>query len=157
MVSICFFDILKCFLINKSWFLKNKFTHKEDNSEYNDVKEFLFPIAIKIKLVAGFIPADEIAFEICNVIAKRIKISVSILFESKILFFSALIERDKIFFKWEALRIKLLDTAWNFILGYFFLKSSINLISIVFWAPISITWICLLLISKINWMLIWLL
>ena len=66
---------------------------------------------IKIKLLDGFIPTDEIALEICNVIAKRIKISVSSLFDSKILFFSALIERDKIFFKWDALRIKLLDIA----------------------------------------------
>jgi len=66
---------------------------------------------IKIKLLDGFIPTDEIALEICNVIAKRIKISVSSLFDSKILFFSALIERDKIFFRWDTLRIKLLDTA----------------------------------------------
>ena len=52
-----------------------------------------------------------IALEICNVSAKRIKISVSILLESKILFFSALIERDKIFFKCDILSIKLVDTA----------------------------------------------
>jgi len=97
--SICFFEILKCFFINISLFFKNKFTHKEDNSEYKEVKEFLFPIAIKMKLVVGLIPTDEIASEICNVTAKRIKISVSILLDSKILFLSAFIERDKIFFR----------------------------------------------------------
>ena len=66
---------------------------------------------IKIKLTEGFIPAEDIALEICNVNAKRIKISVSILLESKTLFFSALSERDKIFFKCDALSIKLADTA----------------------------------------------
>jgi hypothetical protein len=97
--SIYFFEILKCFFRNKSLFFKNKFTHKGDNSEYIESKEVLFPIAIKIKLLVGLIPTDEIALEICKVIAKRIKISVSILLDSKILFLSALIEIDKIFFK----------------------------------------------------------
>jgi len=97
--STCFFEILKYFLINKSLFFKNKLTQIGDKSEYNELKLFLFPIAIKIKLVVGFIPTEDMALEICSVIAKRIKISVSILFESKILFFSALIERDRIFFR----------------------------------------------------------
>ena len=70
---------------------KNKFTHNGDNSEYTELKWFLFPIAIKIKLTEGFKPTEEIALEICNVDANLIKISVSSLFDSKILFFSAFI------------------------------------------------------------------
>ena len=96
-VSICFFEILKYFFKNKSLFFKNKFTQELDKSEYNELKEFLFPTAIKIKLVEGFIPADKIALEICKVIAKRIKISVSILLDNKRLLFSAVIERNKFF------------------------------------------------------------
>jgi len=83
----------------------------EDISEYNESKLFLFPIEIKIKFVVGFIPTEDMAFEICNVDAKRIKMSVSSLFESKILFFSALMERDRIFFRCDALRIKRLEIA----------------------------------------------
>ena len=43
-----------------------------------------------------------------------------------------LVRVDKIFFKWEAFKTKLLETTWNFSLGYFSLKSSINWISIFF-------------------------
>ena len=126
--------------MNIELFFENKFKEIKDNSEYKESIEFLLPITIKIKLVEDFIPADDIALEICNVNAKRIKISVSILFESKILFFSALIERDKIFFKCDAPSIKLLDTAWNLILGYVFLKLSMNLISTIFWPETIYTW-----------------
>ena len=50
-----------------------------------------------MKLVLGFIPAVIIASEICVVNAKRIKISVSSLFESKILFFFDSKDKNKIF------------------------------------------------------------
>ena len=68
--------------------------------QYNEFRVFLFPIAIKMEnLVLDFIPTFLIASEICVVKANRIKISVSSLFESKILFFSDSIDNEIIFFK----------------------------------------------------------
>ncbi len=92
-----FFCYFKIFFRNKALSFENKLTENGNNSVYIKFRVFLFPIVIKIKLVFGFIPTFMIASEICPVNAKRIKISVSSLFESKILFFSDSKDKNKIF------------------------------------------------------------
>ena len=79
---MCFFVILKCFLMDGSLFFKNRFVEIGSRSLYKEFRVFLFPMAIKIKLDFGLIPIFFIASEICLVKANLIRISVSSLFES---------------------------------------------------------------------------
>ena len=89
-VDICFLEILNCFFKNSWLFFESGCGLRYDiRSECSLSKVDFLPIPIITKSFFGFLPATLIAWDICVVQANLSSMSVSIFFESNVLFFFA--------------------------------------------------------------------